>query len=321
MYDELKTKLEGPCYTIFTPFEETEEQNVDYASLEKYLKLLYKKGARRFYAMAYNSRYSQMTTAEIMQLNEFCARQLKQLDKNNVVIVGDPIHCSTRESLEFARHAKDSSADLISLIMREKYFFDDQILEHFDYIGRNSNFPLLVHEMPFLSGFDGTQMHWPASLIARLPEIDHIAALKEDAKVLDVAIAALKLEPQIRVIIAGGGKARFRELMKYGARAWLNGISIIDAKIAEVFWNACAEDDIETQNFIIDSLEKPFFGGVAKKYGWHRTNKALLQAAGMMSRTDRMPLRHLNDDEFVEVQQVYSEVSLAWEQFQKERKI
>lgn len=320
MFEELKQKLTGPSYTIFAPFEDTSEKEVDYEVLEKYLNVLYKRGARRFYAMAYNSRYSQMKHSEIMEFNAFCAKTLKSLDADNVVIVGDPIHCSTQESLEFTLHAKDSDADLISLIVREKHFFDDQILEHYDFIGRKSDFPLLVHEMPFLSGFNGKEMHWPSSLIARLPEISQIAALKEDAKVLDVTLEALKLEPKIKVMIAGGGKERFRELMQYGATSWLNGISIIDAKIAEDFWIACLNKDTNTQDFIINNLEKPFFGGVVKKYGWHRTNKALLEAAGLMSRKDRMPLKHLSDDEFVEVQNIYNQISASWNQFQKGNK-
>lgn len=310
MFDALKEKLDGPFYTIFTPF--SEDESIDYESLEKYLTLLYRQGARKFYAMAYNSRYSQLTNPEIMQLNEFCAQTLKRLDKNNIVIVADPIHGSTKESLLFAQHAKDSGADLISLIMREKYFTDEQVLEHFSYIGRNSDFPILVHEMPFLSGSDGSQMHWPSSLIASLPKIDQIIALKEDAKDFDIACQAFDLEPRIRIILAGGGKARFREFMSRGARCWLNGISIIDASIAEHFWAACENDDVDTQDYIIEKLEKPFFGTVAKQYGWHRTNKALLQAAGLMHRRDRMPLPHLSDEEFVDVQKVYNEVNAAW---------
>ena len=48
----------------------------------------------------------------------------------------------------------------------------------------------------------------------------------------------------------------------------------------------------------MDKLEAPFFDSVVAKYGWHRTNKALLQAAGLMHRRDRMPLKHLNDCEY-----------------------
>lgn len=320
MFEELKQRLDGPFYTIFTPFKQDEGEAIDYEVLEKYLTILYRQGARRFYAMAYNSRYSQMTHNEILAFNSFCVKVLKGLDKNNIVIVGDPIHCSTEESLNFALQAKESGADLISLLVREKYFDDEQILEHFSYIGKNSDFPLLVHEMPFLSGYDGSQMHWPSSLIESLPKIPYIAALKEDAKEFSITCKALELEPSIRVIIAGGGKAAMRSFYQFGARAWLNGISIIDASIAEVFWAACQKGDEPTQDFIIDELEKPFFSTVVKKYGWHRTNKALLQAAGLMHRRDRMPLRHLTDEQFVEVQSVYEGINKSWQDWQEERK-
>ncbi len=313
MYESLKERMDGPFYTIFTPF--TENELIDYESLEKYLTLLYRQGARKFYAMAYNSRYSQLTNDEIMTLNGFCVKMLKALDQNNIVVVGDPIHGSTRESLRFADHAKDADADMISLIMREKYFTDEQVLEHFSYIGEQSQFPILVHEMDFLSGFDGNQMHWPSSLIKSLPKINQVVALKEDAKDYEVACQAFSLEPHIRIILAGGGKARFREFISKGAKCWLNGISIIDASIAERFWAACQSGDTKTQDFIIEQLEKPFFGSVTKQYGWHRTNKALLQAAGLMHRRDRMPLKHLSDEEFVDVQNVYNQVQKAWNEF------
>ena len=169
MFEELKSNLEGCFYTIFTPFKEN--LDIDYQSLEKYLNYLYAKGAKRFYAMAYNSRYSQMKHSEIKAFNEFCIKIVKKLDQKNIVIVGDPIHCSTNESLEFTMHAKDNGADLISLLLREKYFSDEQMLEHFQYIGEKSTFPILVHEMPFLSGYNGQQMHWPESLLLHLRKI------------------------------------------------------------------------------------------------------------------------------------------------------
>lgn len=309
MFEHLKEKLEGCFYTIFTPF--SEDESIDYESLEKYLSTLYRQGARRFYAMAYNSRYSQLKHSEIMELNEFCIRFLKKLDPHNIVIVGDPIHCSTCETVEFSRHAKDTGADLVSLIVREKYFTDDQILDHFAQVGNATNIAILVHEMPFLSGYNGTQMHWPKSLMMSLPKIPQIIALKEDAKDFEVTKTALELEPRIRVIIAGIKKS-FLQYRPYGARAYLNGISIFDARIGETFWNAYEKGDEDTIQFILRELEAPFFELCAAQYGWHRTNKALLQAAGLMHRRDRMPLKHLSDEEFVVVQNVYSQICRAW---------
>lgn len=319
MYRNKTRRLEGPVYTIFTPFDERFE--IDYRALEKYLETLYLQGARRFYAMAYNSRYSQLSNNEIMDLNGFCATKLKKMDSANIVIVGDPIHCSTEVSVDFAKHARDSGADMISLIMREKYFSDTQVLEHFSRVGDRARFPVLVHEMPFLSGFDGTQMHWPISLIEALPQVPEVVALKEDAKNPDITRAALRLQPDISVIIAGGGKAAVQSYLPDGARSWLNGISIIDASIAEHFWSACKDGEEERQCFVIEQLEKPFFEGVVRKYGWHRTNKALLQAAGIMHRRDRMPMPHLTDKEFKEVADVYTLIESRWRHYKQENSL
>lgn len=309
MFESLKNRLDGCVYTIFTPF--SEDESIDYESLEKYLSTLYRQGARRFYAMAYNSRYSQLKHSEIMELNEFCIRFLKKLDPQSIVIVGDPIHCSTCETIEFTQHAKDAGADLISLIVREKFFTDDQILDHFAQVGSATNMAILVHEMPFLSGFDGSQMHWPKSLMMSLSKVPQIVALKEDAKNFEITKTALELEPRVRVIIAGTKKS-FLQYKPYGARAYLNGISIIDARIGETFWKAYQENDEETIQFILRELEAPFFDLCVAEYGWHRTNKALIQAAGLMHRRDRMPLKHLSDEEFVLVQNVYAQIHQTW---------
>ncbi len=308
MFEDIKEKLQGCVYTIFTPFDERE--NVDYQALDRYLEHIYRTGGRKFYAMAYNSRYSQLTHPEILELNAFCIRKVKDLDPQNVVIVGDPIHCSTKETIEFSRHAKEEGADLMSLLVREKYFSDDQILDHFAEVGREAGIGILVHEMPFLSGMDGKQMHWPLSLFNSLPKVPEIVALKEDAKDFETTCLALKLEPRIRVVIAGR-KSSFMQYRPHGARAYLNGISMLDARIGETFWAAYEDNDQETIKTILDKIEGPFFDNCAAKYGWHRTNKALLQAAGFMHRRDRMPLKHLSGEDYAVVEAVYNDVKLA----------
>ncbi len=312
MFDRIKERLEGCVYTIFTPFNE--DNTIDYASLEKYIHHIYQTGGRKFYAMAYNSRYSQLSHTEIMELNAFCIRVVKKLDKENVVIVGDPIHCSTAETIEFTHHAKEEGADLVSLLVREKYFSDEQILDHYAHVGRETNMGILVHEMPFLSGKDGTQMHWPKSLFQSLPKISQIVALKEDAKDFHMTCVALDLEPRIRVIIAGR-KSVFMDFRPHGAKAYLNGISMIDARIGEAFWKAYKHNDQAALDFILNKIESPFFDECAAKYGWHRTNKALLQAAGLMHRRDRMPMPHLCDDDYNDVLKVYKKTAKAIMEF------
>ena len=305
MFESLKEALKGPVFTIFTPFDEN--YNIDYSSLRFYIDHLYKGGARIFYVMAYNSRFSQMTHQEIYDVNTFCAGYVKALSAENLLIVADPIHCSTKTSLEFASSAKQSGADAISLLFREKYFTNRQVIEHYDYIGKNSDFPIVVHEMPFLSGMNGKQMNWPLSLLTSIAQLPHVVALKEDAKDISIAKHALSLEPDVRIIFAGT-KRTFLPLLGIGLEAYLNGISIIDAQIGIKFWEAVKSKDHDIVNFIIENMEDPFFLGPVKKYGWHRCNKALLQAHGLMHRRDRMPLESLNEIEYSDILQVHDNI-------------
>ena len=310
MYEDLKQKLQGCVYSVFTPF--TVDDLIDYEALDRYLKHLYDTGARKFYVMAYNSRYAQLTNEQVLELNEFVTRRVKKLDQQNIVIVGDPIHCTTKVSTEFALHAKDIGADLISLLLQEKYYSDEQVLEHFAQVGRNSDMAQLIHEMAFLSGADGRQMHWPKSLFTGLMTIPHVAALKEDAKVFETTCAALELEPRVRVVISGP-KAALMQYREHGVRAYLNGISMIDARIGETFWEAFEQRDDETTSYIIEKLEAPFFKGSVTKYGWHLTNKAFLQAAGHFHRRDVMPLKTISDLQYADVEADYAKVSAALE--------
>ena len=115
-YEALRSKLVGPVFSVLTPFRE--DESIDYPTLARYLERIHEAGGRIFYAMAYNSRYSQLDDQEILDLNAFVIRRVKELDPEHVCIVGDPIHCSTRRSVSFAQHAYGAGADLISLICR-----------------------------------------------------------------------------------------------------------------------------------------------------------------------------------------------------------
>ena len=90
---------------------------------------------------------------------------------------------------------------------------------------------------------------------------------------------------------------------------------MLDARIGEKFWAAYVARDDKTTDFIIKNIEAPFFTGVAAKYGWHRVNKALLQAAGFMHRRDRMPLKHLSDEEYKDVEAAYRALAPAVKEF------
>jgi 4-hydroxy-tetrahydrodipicolinate synthase len=299
-YDELRTRIRGPVYSILTPFREDEE--VDWDSLGSYIDLIYERGGRIFYAMAYNSRYSQLTDLEIRNLNEFVIKQVKAKDSENICIVGDPIHCSTNTTIEFAQHAEEAGADLISLLFREKLFSQEQVVAHFQRVSDATDIGLLVHEMPFLSGLNGQPTNWPLSLLDRVADIPSVIAIKEDAKDDQYTREVLSAVcDRMAVIISGGGKRQWLRFKDAGAGAWLNGIGVFEPALARRFWTAYQTDDQDLVDRIVQEIEVPFFERCVARYGWHLAVKSALEARGVMSRRERMPMMALSDVEHEDV--------------------
>jgi 4-hydroxy-tetrahydrodipicolinate synthase len=301
----IRDSLEGPVFTVFTAFEVSGD--INYSQIEKYLNFLYNSGVRNFYVMPYNSRYSQLRESEIFELNKFVINTVKDFNKENFVIVSDCIHGPTTLSADYGYAAFEQGADMFASIVREKYFSDIQVLNHYGFLSENLKMPLLVHEMPFLSGYDASIFKWPISLLKELKEIDYVLAIKEDAKDVSYGVEVIKiLEPEVKAIFAGK-KRYITELYDHGLTSYLNGTSIINPQIAFSFWDALNKNNKSLVSQILKKVEDPFWNDLVPKFGWHRTNKALLEAAGLMDRYDRLPMMHLDSDDFDIVKNFYKQ--------------
>lgn len=303
---QLRDKIQGPVFSILTPFEAGTE-NIDYGRLESYLQRIYDSGGRHFYVMAYNSRYSQLTWDEIKELNQFVANRAKQLDSNNTVIVADPVHCSTKIAIEYAQHAEQIGADVISIIVRERFYSEEQILQHFKMVSDSIGIGILVHEMPFLNGLGGPPVNYPISLLDRLADIPNVMAVKEDAKDDAFSAEVIKtIKDRVAIVISGGGKRQWMRFADQGCQAWLNGVGVFEPKLATMFWNAWQADQKSVCDQIVNEIEVPFFAQGVQKFGWHLTIKSALEVRGVMSRLDRMPLMPLNNEQHQHIESLMS---------------
>ena len=287
----------GPVFSIVTPFNNDLE--IDFDALEAYISNAYKSGATQFYVMGYNSRFHELSWDEIKILNHNVTKIVKNLNKNNLVIVADPVHCPTDISVEFAVEAKKSGADMISLIFREKFYSNDQVIEHFNYIDKWSDINILIHEMPFISGLGGHTVNWPVDLLDQLADLDSITAIKEDAKNDDYSHEVIKkIKDRVSIVISGGGKRQWMQFADLGCQNWLNGIGVFEPKLAVNFWKAWNQNDMEFCNNMINDVEIPFFSELVSKFGWHLTIKAALEVVGHFPRTERLPMLPINEDDF-----------------------
>ena len=188
--------------------------------IKKYLVYSCNAGAKNFFVMGYNSRFSQLDFDEIKSINAFVTKVVKQIDRRSIVIVADPLHCSTAKSVEFCQHAQECGADLISLIFREKFYSEEQVLKHYKICSDSIDIGILVHEMPFISGLGGHTINWPITLLDKLADIPNVVAIKEDAKNDDYSKELIEKKME-DIVISGGGKDNGYNLQNLGVNPGL----------------------------------------------------------------------------------------------------
>jgi 4-hydroxy-tetrahydrodipicolinate synthase len=289
-------KFDGPVFTVFTAFDA--EDRLDIPATLKYVDFLLDSGVEQLYVMPYNSRYLQLSWDEISLLNTSVIKHVKSHGKASVIVSG-PVECSTINTLKFADEAFEAGADCFASAFGEKYFSDDQVIKHYSAL-ESLQKSILVHEQPLISGHGSKQMNWPMSLVEKVASLDGVIGFKEDTKSHEFGKMILERNLPAQMVFAGR-KSLFSPLLKYGLSAYLNGISIVNPKLAFVFWKLAKEGDQTAVEKFVRLVDDPFWDGPVKKYGWHRVNKASLEYFGLMSRRDRMPLPHLNDDEYKEL--------------------
>ena len=298
---EIIDKLKGPVFSIITPF--CGDESVDYKCLADYVKFLYDQGAKIFYVMGYNSRFSLLSEDEIMKINEVVSTTVKSFnDSCGVTIVADPLHCSTQTSIKFAKHAKKIGADLISLIFREKVYFEDQVYAHYKRVSDNSPVGILIHQMPLNNGIPGKPplIRWSESLTDRIANLPNVVAIKEDTKDDEYTKTMIEVLAN-RVAIITSGKGMKQWLNCEGrAHGWLSGIGAFSPRAEIQFFDSFNEGDISNCQKILDDIEFPF-NEVIYKYGWHLGIKSAMMCAGIMSRFERMPLLQLPNSEHAKI--------------------
>ncbi len=304
----LKDRIKGPVFSIITPFK-NDGKDIDFRQLENYIQYLYDNGAKIFYAMAFNSRYLLMSEQEIYRVNECVIKKVKSfVDDDTIIIVGDPLDCSTDTSIAFAQHAKMHGADMISLIYRAYLFSDDHVFDHYNTIANAVDIPILVHEMPFMKGIPKHQNgNWSIDLLDRLADIPNVLAVKEDAKNDDYTKDVVdKISDRVAIVVSGNGLQQWSKVSEK-CQAWLTGIGNLFPKTEIDFYQYHLNNDQDKCNEIVENIEKPFFF-VKDNYSWHLGIKSAMEHLNIMSKQERMPYQELDEEKHKHVGEIVEQI-------------
>lgn len=306
--NSIKNKIIGPIFSVITPFKMNGD--IDFIAIKNYLKFLYKRGARVFYVMFYNSRLGLLSEKEIIKLNIFIANYLKNNFKNTIIIGAEPYHCSTRQSIRYANLFSKNKIDVLSLIFGEKFYNNNQIVSHFESINKNTKIKLLLHQQLLENGISSSPLAIPYDIKAlkKISKLKNFIAMKEDAKIDNLTKKILvNLKKDINIVTSGGGKKQWLKFAKHGCQGWLSGISNLDPKIAIKFHDFYKQKKKNECKKIIKYLEEPFFK-LKDKFGWHLTIKASLEVLGLMRRYERKPMVPLENKKMSDIKKMITKI-------------
>ena len=285
--------LKGPVYSIVTPFKQNKE--IDFKKLFSYLDKAYESGARQFFSMAFNTRYPQLRHEEILAINISIIKHLKSKFDDTTVIVGDPVMCPSEESRRFARLYSDLGVDFVSILFSERFYSNQQVIDHFEYICDDLGTNVLIHEMPLQSGLGGPDLMWPLDLIDKLLDINEICAIKEDAKDDKYTNALSEIvKERGSIVLSGGGKRRWLNIGEKACQSYLNGLGVAYPEYSNFFWETYHKGEIIEAKNIANLIEPLFFDTCVSKFGWHVSIRAALFRRGFCELVERFPMTCLD---------------------------
>lgn len=306
----------SPGLTLSIPLFFTSEEKIDYSSLEAYIHRVSEyKNIAAVYSMAYNTRYRMLDFNEVIEVNSFILK--KSAEVGLTCYVGHPYIVNRKSfTLYLEKIAKLDPAGISMLYPERFYGMAEPILE---FLSLPSKFGLntVIHEMKFVSGFNGELVDWPEELIEAALDLDKVVAIKEDSKSDKITEVVLRkcLSKNIACVLAGGGKRRALKFIPLGLNTWLNGTTMFLPHLIDKIYPAMLDQDTRLVDFYCSNIEKPFFDNIASKYGWHLSHKAALEYFGFGGRAERFPHPMIQLREYKDLLKQFQELQTQAELF------
>lgn len=278
--------INGPVIPVPVPFLENED--VDYNSLENYVRFLSESGIPAVMTTVGTSRYNLLSWDEIKKCNEAL---VKGTGANTLSIVANPVSGGLRHAIEFGKHAMEIGADFYLVYFPERHYGEDNTYAFFETLNKELNIPMLIHEMPMRNGMGGGQVQYGLNLLERLLKLENVVGMKEEALDKDYSNQILdRFAKKALIIGAGGGMSRYlyRDFAR-GSRAFLGGLGNFNPALELEFYQALQSGNKAKATAIVEEIELPYFEEVVP-IGWHPALKAALSLKGFCRPNERKPM-------------------------------
>ncbi len=195
--------VKGIIAAVVTPFKDNED--VDYEGLKTITRYLVDGGVDAIMPVGGTGEFPHLDREE----KELVIKTISEEVKGTIPVIAGTAACSTRESLQLMRDAKEGGAD--AAIMVPPYYFgleDEALFFHFKTLAEANVLPVVVYNNPL---YTGNQMS--PTLLAKLLELKNIIGLKQSNSDMGQLVEVIRLITKDSSICTGIDSQLFPALM------------------------------------------------------------------------------------------------------------
>jgi 4-hydroxy-tetrahydrodipicolinate synthase len=237
-----KTGFRGSFTALVTPFK---NGSLDEDAFRTLVDWQINEGTNGLVPVGTTGESPTLSHEEHMKVVEWCIDQAK----GRLPVVAGAGSNSTREAIEFARHAETAGADAV-LIVTPYYNKPTQegLYQHFKAINDAIGIPIIIYNIPSRSVVDMS-----VDTMKRLFELENIAGVKDaTANVLRVSQQRAAMGPGFNQLSGEDGTAI--GFMAHGGHGCISVTSNVAPRLCAEFQGACLKGDFATALELQDKL-------------------------------------------------------------------
>ncbi len=271
-----------PC----TPFAQRGE--VDEAAMRKHLRfLLDDGGVHGIIPTGSTGEFAFLSPDERRLVLEIAIDEVG----GSVPVIAGAAGVSTRETIGYAQSAQEAGADGV-MVVSPYYGHPDQdeLYHHFKDLAESIDIPVMLYNNPGAAGVDITP-----PLVARLAELDGIAAIKESTGEMQRVAEIMRLCGDDIEVMCGCDTLPM-EMFSIGVQGWVAAPSnVVPKQCVELYDLVAVEGDLEKGRELYFKL-LPLFTMFESTGKYVQLSKAALDIMGRPIGAPRQPLLPVSDE-------------------------
>jgi 4-hydroxy-tetrahydrodipicolinate synthase len=285
-------RFEGILPAVTTPFDETDQ--IDVGALKANVEAMLEAGVHGFVATGTMGEAAGLSREE----RRTVVRAVVEQTGGRGPVVAGVSSGSARQSLEYARDAKEAGADAIMSLPPLGYRADpDEVIAFFTELA-TIGLPIMAYNNPEASGVD-----MPPTMIVRIAqEVESVVAIKECSGDARRLAALLNADAGLEILVGGDDWAL--EGFCAGATGWVTGVGVVAPREVVELYDHCKAGELDAARAVYRRiLPIARFDMTPKLVQYFKAAQAAVGYTGGPTRAPRLPLN--------ETEQAELEVALA----------